>query len=862
MTVKESQRPQHRNGLGAAPKIEEKVEKKLTERTPSQENARSTLRPTVKGKFLFLGDQKIIIRGVTYGPFRPEPDGSEYHTPESAAADFAMISARGLNAVRTYTVPPRWFLDLAHEHSLWVMVGLPWEQHITFLDDPQRMRSIEERVRSGVRHCAGHPAVLCYTIGNEIPAPIVRWHGRRRVEAFLERLYRIAKDEDPTGLVSYINYPTTEYLELPFLDFMGFNVYLETPAKFDSYLARLQNLAGNRPLIMAEIGLDSQRNGEDAQAETLRWMMQSIFSAGCAGAFIFAWTDEWHRGGHDILDWDFGLTTRERRPKAALVAVQETLAQLPFPAEIDWPRISIVICSYNGARTLRNSCAGVMEVDYPDYEVIVVDDGSTDATAAIAHEYGFTVLTTENRGLSSARNTGWQAATGEIVAYLDDDAYPDPHWLRYLAHTFLTTDFVAVGGPNIAPPGDGPVADAVANAPGGPIHVLLSDCEAEHLPGCNMAFRRWALEAVGGFDPQFRIAGDDVDLCWRLQDQGGRLGYHAAAMVWHHRRNTIWGYWKQQKNYGVAEAMLEHKWPQKYNSIGHLTWHGRLYNSGFGRALPFRKWRIYHGVWGSALFQSLYTTAPGTLWSLPLMPEWNLLSLILLLLSLLGLLWAPLLGVLPLFLICVGTSLVYAYTGASHASFPTPPQSWWERVNWSSLTMLLYLLQPLARLWGRLSEGLTPWRRRGVGAFAFPRPRVRELWSEKWNSPESRLSLLEWSLRHKNVVVLPGGDFDGWDLEVRGGLLGAVRMCLVIEEHGGGKQMIKLRSWPVFRTLGLLLTLLLTGLAAAAALDGDWFVMAVLAVGAGGLALQAFGDCAFATASYLRGASGLLDEDA
>src|SRR4029450_12845353 len=260
--------------------------------------------------------------------------------------------------------------------------------------------------------------------------------------------------------------------------------------------------------------------------------IRTAFAAGCAGAFVFAWTDEWYRGGYDIEDWDFGLTDRQRRPKAALAAVCNAFAEVPFPKDLPWPRLSVVVCSYNGARTIRDCCEALLRLEYPNYEVIVVDDGSTDATPAIALQYGFRLISTENRGLSSARNTGLQAAMGEIVAYIDDDAYPDPHWLTYLAATFLNTAHVGVGGPNLAPPEDGPIADCVANAPGGPLHVLLSDQEAEHIPGCNMAFRKAALEAIGGFDTQFRTAGDDVDVCWRLQQLGWNTGLHPAAMVW------------------------------------------------------------------------------------------------------------------------------------------------------------------------------------------------------------------------------------------------------------------------------------------------------------------------------------------
>ena len=105
------------------------------------------------------------------------------------------MSASGINAVRVYTPPPFWLLDLALQHGLYVMVGLPWEQHIAFLDQGGLPKAIEQRVRAAVRESRNHPAVLCYVIGNEIPAPIVRWHGRRRIERFLRRLYKAVKAE-------------------------------------------------------------------------------------------------------------------------------------------------------------------------------------------------------------------------------------------------------------------------------------------------------------------------------------------------------------------------------------------------------------------------------------------------------------------------------------------------------------------------------------------------------------------------------------------------------------------------------------------------------------------------------------------
>jgi len=103
-------------------------------------------------------------------------------------------------------------------------------------------------------------------------------------------------------------------------------VYLESQERLQAYLGRLHTLAGERPVVMSELGLDSRRNGEHLQARTLDWQVRSAFAGGCAGAFVYAWTDEWYRSGEDVRDWDFGVTRRDRRPKPALSAVRPDAA--------------------------------------------------------------------------------------------------------------------------------------------------------------------------------------------------------------------------------------------------------------------------------------------------------------------------------------------------------------------------------------------------------------------------------------------------------------------------------------------------------------------------------------------------------
>lgn len=804
-------------------------------------------RPVIRGPFLERWGEKLYIKGATYGTFAPGPDGSQFPPRAVVERDLHIMALNGFNALRTYTPPPAWLLDEAASLGIGVMVGIPWAQHVTFLDQGMQ-REIEASIRGTVRSYAGHPGILCYAVGNEIPAPIVRWQGARRTQSFIRRLYDAAKEEDPAGLVTYVSYPTTEYLELPFLDLLVFNVYLESRPALRRYLARLHNLAADRPLLLGEVGLDSLRNGVEAQAESLDWQIRTAFDSGCAGTFVFSWTDEWYRGGREIEDWDFGLTTRERSPKPALAAVQRSFAEVPLPQQEAVPKVSVIICTYNGCRTISETLSRLQSVDYPDFEVIVVDDGSTDATPEIVARYSVRHIRTENRGLSAARSTGLLAARGEIVAYLDDDAYPDRDWLRYIVHAFQEADWACVGGPNLVPATDPPLAQAVANSPGGPVHVLLGDQEAEHVPGCNMAFRRDRLLEIGGFDSRFRTAGDDVDVCWRIQERGWTIGYHPGALVWHHRRPSMRMYLKQQVGYGKAEALLEDKWPAKYNAVGHVSWAGRIYGRGVAQALV-RPQRVYHGLWGEAPYQSLYERAPGTWWALPLMPEWYLFLALLLPPVALGAWWRPPLLVFgPILALALLASIAQAAKGAIRASAP-PALDTLPRLGYRIVVGALHLVQPAARLRGRLTQGLTIWRRRGLGGWSWLTGSERALWSETWHAPSTWVEALDRCLTRARIPVLRPGPFEGWDLEVRGGPVGRVRVLTATEEHGQGRQLVRVRLSPRVRALPTLLLAVLAGSITIPSPGEPWLPSALFLLGAVlflGLAMLDVG-CAQAT---------------
>src|SRR4029077_14466877 len=208
-------------------------------------------------------------------------------------------------------------------------------------------------VAAGVRACRRHAAVFAYLVGNEIPPDMIRWHGAGEVRRFLKALVSLVRREHPGGLVSYANFPSTEYLTIDFTDFLCFNVYLHHEDAFRQYISRLHNLAVDRPLVLTEFGVDSMREGEEGQRAILAWQVGTAFAMGVAGTFVFAWTDEWFTGGHLIEDWAFGLVDRDRKPKLAYQAVSAAYRGALPPPLPENPRVSIVVCAYNAERTME-----------------------------------------------------------------------------------------------------------------------------------------------------------------------------------------------------------------------------------------------------------------------------------------------------------------------------------------------------------------------------------------------------------------------------------------------------------------------------------------------------------------------------
>ncbi|MEM7052024.1 MAG: glycosyltransferase [Acidobacteriota bacterium] len=216
------------------------------------------------------------------------------------------------------------------------------------------------------------------------------------------------------------------------------------------------------------------------------------------------------------------------------------------------PLASVVVCTHNRSRLLAEACRSVLAVDFPSdaWELVIIDNRSTDDTLEVAHgiadEHPGRVRVIEEPaiGLSTARNRGIREARGEIVAFLDDDAFPDATWLKALVDALEQDSALAAGGP-VEPLFEGDLPDWFAERylpyltvwdRGDQLHALAYN---EYPRGANIAFRKEAFERFGGFSPELGRKGkslrscEEIEICLRIERGGGKILYVPGAGVRH-----------------------------------------------------------------------------------------------------------------------------------------------------------------------------------------------------------------------------------------------------------------------------------------------------------------------------------------
>ncbi|MFH1593039.1 MAG: glycosyltransferase [Candidatus Woesearchaeota archaeon] len=227
------------------------------------------------------------------------------------------------------------------------------------------------------------------------------------------------------------------------------------------------------------------------------------------------------------------------------------------------PFVSVIIPFCNEEARIKDCLNTVTKLSYPNYELIFVDDGSTDNGPKIVGEYAtdkkLIVAKGPHQGVASARNIGIKHANGEILVFTDADCIFDEGWLNSLVEPLLKDPKVGVsGGPDKTPPTSSLIEKCMdfimtslittGGLRGGKIRL------GNYFPrGCNMAVRREILDKVGVFDPRFRRnRGEEAELEERIKKEGYKLIYTAEALVWHRRRPSIKKFWKQSFASGYA----------------------------------------------------------------------------------------------------------------------------------------------------------------------------------------------------------------------------------------------------------------------------------------------------------------------
>jgi glycosyltransferase involved in cell wall biosynthesis len=233
--------------------------------------------------------------------------------------------------------------------------------------------------------------------------------------------------------------------------------------------------------------------------------------------------------------------------------------------------ISVVIATHNRKDSLRRCLAAVVNQDYDDFEVIVVDDGSTDGTWQMVDQEFSQVLCIcqqPKRGPAFARNRGIRAASGDIIAFTDDDCVPPRSWLNSLAAGFLKHPELAGVSGFQEPPTELvqsntiAMADQIMRRQRWGEWAMKEQFGGYEVPGFatnNVAYQRGVLLEVEGFDESFpAAAGEDADLKLRIVQNGGKLLY-VPLQVDHYRPYTWRGQWDMYRRRGIGAYYFENR---------------------------------------------------------------------------------------------------------------------------------------------------------------------------------------------------------------------------------------------------------------------------------------------------------------
>ncbi|MBW1856299.1 MAG: glycosyltransferase [Deltaproteobacteria bacterium] len=226
------------------------------------------------------------------------------------------------------------------------------------------------------------------------------------------------------------------------------------------------------------------------------------------------------------------------------------------------PLVTIIIPVRNEEETIGKCLHSLKALNYPNYEIIVVNDGSTDRTEKILKQFNtITIITTEGVGPSIARNLAIEKSKGEYLAFTDGDCLIDKEWLNELLTYFTDTNIMGIGGDQLQPEDETSFGKDVYdffNLIAFSTDYLKTKKEVmniRHNPTCNMMYRKAAFEKIGNFKKDLWPC-EDLEFDCRLIQSGYRLIFNPKAIVYHYRPKNLKKYGQFHFRYGRAHAKL------------------------------------------------------------------------------------------------------------------------------------------------------------------------------------------------------------------------------------------------------------------------------------------------------------------
>lgn len=453
------------------------------------------------------------------------------------------LAAANVNALILTEAQAETVLSLASQASLYAMVEIAID--VKEFASPVRMRAVTARIAEAVSGLRGHPALCGFLIDCRLDNDASAKPAPNAVRSAIDTVMRTVRETDSRFLIALkrrfdekrtVPQPTQVTVALTDADLTFASLAKIDAADVSPIIYALHEIADARPLVI-EIG--EELPGQDG-------VVALAFGCGAAGVVAPAM-----RRAVSSERQNIRMLAGELLPFAHLAG-----SSVPLPAST--PMVSVVVTARDDERTIAGCLESISRLQYPNYEVIVIEDASRDRSVEVAAAApGVRLLRQSSRaGFGAIRNAATRVARGDLIAFTRADCVIDSDWLTLAVRALTEGHCDAVGGPVFPSQEKRGVAARVRSAIEKAGAKRSSGDRAAQLADRNLMVRKSSLIAVGGFDARFIDEGGDRDLATRMLAAGMTLGWCPAGFVWRCGHLTLGEFLRRRIRDGRAEATL------------------------------------------------------------------------------------------------------------------------------------------------------------------------------------------------------------------------------------------------------------------------------------------------------------------